>query len=214
MRDLSLLQTPIILDGSGVIVSQRHYSQKISFSALLPLTASSWTRTSARCMGFWPSGHITHTSPWVHATRPDERCINIASYYSESCSSRDSGPLRSVAYIQPSGKSPSSHRSSHSKSLNKFHWSNNWSPGIVWRWNLSAWESAISANCLGTSTNSCGEKGTVKQEKKRLQPLHKILHNNIPSLTMKSWFYLVPNEVIFVLYQLFRASPFRTPTLH
>ena len=61
--------------------SQRHkmhYSKKKI--ALLPLTASSWTRTSARCMGVWPSGHIAHTSPGVHATCSDEGCSNIASY--------------------------------------------------------------------------------------------------------------------------------------
>ena len=75
--------------------------------------------------------------------------------------------------------------------------------GMVWRWNSSAWEVAISANCLGISTNSCGMKDMAKQGKRRLQQYYKTLHNTTQfNNHERRWVLFIAHSSHFVSYQL------------
>ena len=142
----TLIQTSIILGGSGVIVqideSQFRHKPKVYTRGITYIctyinvsTAPSWAGATTGCLGVWNGGHVAHTSLGVHGNGSLEECGYIASDNSKPCSPRDDHPLGSVAGVQPGGTTSSRLHSSHSEPFPPLRRPGNWRPhptcGIV-----------------------------------------------------------------------------------
>ena len=142
----TLIQTSIILGGSGVIVqideSQFRHKPKVYTRGITYIctyisvsTAPSWAGATTGCLGVWNGGHVAHTSLGVHGNGSLEECGYIASDNSKPCSPRDDHPLGSVAGVQPGGTTSSRLHSSHSEPFPPLRQPGNWRPhptcGIV-----------------------------------------------------------------------------------